>query len=63
MMQHDPTVNYADWECRALLRDLYTGNAVVFPSSEEHARYMLLIAQNYIDDRVQATFDIVKNGI
>ncbi len=61
-MQNDLTSNYADWECRAKLQELFDGRSVVLPSSEEHARYMLLVAQNYIDQRVQATFDIVKNG-
>jgi hypothetical protein len=49
MMQPDPTVDYADQECRVMLRDLYSGNVVVLPKNENHARSMLLVAQNYID--------------
>lgn len=52
----DPTQTYSDYECRVMLRNLYNGDSVVIPTSEQHAKYMLMIAQKYLDDRHAETF-------
>ena len=53
----DLTKDYTDWECRQLLRELYDGRSVVLPSDENHAKFMLLVAQRYLEDRHQQTFN------
>ena len=53
----DPTEDYTDWECRQLLRELYDGRSVVLPCDENHAKFMLLVAQRYLEDRHQQTFN------
>lgn len=46
-------IPYTDYECRLLLDELYRGDKVVLPSSLEHAKFMLRIAQNYINEDKQ----------
>lgn len=43
-----------------MLRDLYDGYSVVVPTSEEHAKFMIHVAQYYIDKQQQQTFDALK---
>jgi hypothetical protein len=50
-------IDYTDHECRLKLDELYRGDSVVLPSSEEHAKFMILVAQNYLDQKYQETFD------
>ena len=58
----DPTEDYTDWECRQRLRELYDGRSVVVPFDEHHAKYMIIIATRYLEDRHQQTFDaLAKN--
>lgn len=53
-------IPYTDYECRLLLDELYRGDKVVIPSSIEHAKFMIRIAQNYIDQQHQETVDALK---
>ena len=46
-------IPYTDYECRLALDELYRGDKVVIPSSIEHARFMLMVAQTYINDDKQ----------
>ena len=56
----DPTKDYSDWECRQRLQELYDGRSVVLPVDENHAKFMILIATQYINERHQQTFDALK---
>lgn len=60
MNSNDPTQHHSDYECRIMLRDLYNGRSIVLPTSEEHARSMIMVGQRYLDDRIQHTFDTLK---
>lgn len=53
-------IPYTDHECRLLLDELHRGDKIVLPSSIEHAKFMIQIAQNYIDQQHQETFDALK---
>ena len=53
-------IPYTDYECRLLLDELYRGDKIVLPSSIEHAKFMIQVAQNYIDQQHQETFDALK---
>ena len=41
------------------LNNLKFGNNVVIPVSEEHARFMLSVAQSYLSRRHQETIDVL----
>lgn len=47
------TIPYTDYECRLVLDELYNGDKVVIPSSLEHAKFMLRVAQTYINEDKQ----------
>lgn len=53
-------IPYTDYECRLALEELYRGDKVVIPSSIEHAKFMLRVAQMYIDQQYQETVDLLK---
>lgn len=50
-------IPYTDHECRLKLEELYRGDSVVLPANEEHARFMLRVAQMYINQCKQETWD------
>jgi hypothetical protein len=50
-------IPYTDYELELKLQELYEGRSFVLPSSEDHAYQMLFIAQCYLNDRKQETFD------
>lgn len=54
MIPHTPT------ERLILLEEIERGDKVVLPTSMEHAKFMLIVAQAYIDQQHQATFDALK---
>ena len=54
MIPHTPT------ERLMLLEEIERGDKVVIPTSMEHAKFMLQVAQFYIDSQHQATFDALK---
>lgn len=53
-------ITYTDYECRLALDELYRGDKVVIPTSMEHAKFMLRVAQFYIDQQHQETFDALQ---
>lgn len=53
-------IPYTDHECRLALDELYRGDKVVIPSSIEHAKFMIQVAQSYIDQQHQQTIDALK---
>lgn len=53
-------IPYTDHECRLALDELYRGDKVVLPSSMEHAKFMLMVAQQYINAHHQSLMDTIK---
>lgn len=53
-------IPYTDYECRLALDELYRGDKVVLPTSIEHAKFMIMVAQNYINQQHQDTLDALK---
>ena len=53
-------IDYTDHECRLKLDELYEGRSVVLPKNMEHARFMLMIAQQYINQHHQDLLDTIK---
>jgi hypothetical protein len=53
-------IPYTDYECRLALDELYRGDKVVLPTSMEHAKFMLMVAQAYINEHHQALMDTIK---
>ncbi len=53
-------IPYTDHECRLALDELYRGDKVVLPSSMEHAKFMLMVAQQYINEHHNALMDTIK---
>lgn len=52
-------IPYTDNECRLKLEELYRGDSVVLPSSEEHARFMIRVGQFYLDQKHQETIELL----
>lgn len=55
----DKTLYYTDYECRLKLQELYDGRSIVVPCDEEHARFMLMVASKFLDDRHRETIEIL----
>lgn len=55
-------IPYTDYECRLKLEDLYEGRSVVLPRNYEHAEIMLRVAQMYIDQEHEKTFNVLKDN-
>lgn len=53
-------IPHTDHERLILLEEIERGDKVVIPVSMEHAKFMLKVAQMYIDERYQETIDILK---
>lgn len=53
-------IPYTDHECRLALDELYRGDKVVIPSSLEHAKFMRMVADNYIRQCNQELLDTIK---
>lgn len=45
-----------------LLEELERGDKVVIPTSMEHAKFMLKVAQFYISQQHNATLDALRDG-
>lgn len=54
MIPHTPT------ERLILLEEIERGDKVVIPVSIEHAKFMIQVAQNYINQQHQETLDTLK---
>jgi len=54
MIPHTPT------ERLMLLEEIERGDKVVIPTSIEHAKFMIVVAQSYIDAQHQATINLLQ---
>ena len=54
-------IPYTDYECRLVLDELYEGIKVVIPSSIEHAKFMIKVSQDYIDQMHANTLKALKH--
>ena len=48
------------YERSALLEEVERGERVVIPVSLEHAKFMIMVAQAYINEQHQGTIDLLK---
>ena len=55
-------IPYTDHECRLKLDELYEGRSVVLPSSMEHAKFMLMVAQQYISQHHNDLIKLIKDS-
>jgi hypothetical protein len=53
-------IPYTDYECRLVLDELYRGDKVVLPSSVEHAKFMIMVAQAYINEDKERMIGYLK---
>lgn len=53
-------IPHTDWERLKLLEELERGDKVILPTSYEHAVAMLRVAQHYIAEQHQATFNALS---
>lgn len=53
-------IPYTDYEKLALLEEIQRGDKVVLPQSMEHAKFMLMVAQAYINQHHNDLIDIIK---
>lgn len=49
-------IPYTDYEKLLLLEEIERGEKIVIPTSIEHAKNMIRVAQFYIDQQHEATF-------
>ena len=54
------TNHLTDADCRRDLEGLYNGDAVVVPTSIEHAEYMIRVASFYINQQHEQTMRVLK---
>lgn len=52
--------SYTDYEKLALLKEIQQGDKVVIPTSLEHAEFMIMVAQGYINQHKQEMLEILK---
>ena len=55
-------IPYTEHERLALLEELERGDKVILPVNMEHAKIMLRVAQMYIDQEHQKTFNALKDN-
>jgi hypothetical protein len=55
-------IPHTEWERLALLKEIECGDKVVIPTSIEHAKFMIMVAQAYIDQDKQEMWDILKGN-
>jgi hypothetical protein len=53
-------IPYTDYECRLALDELYRGDKVVIPTSVEHAKFMIMVAQAYINEDKERMISYLK---
>ena len=53
-------IPYTDYEKLILLEEIERGDKVVIPTSPEHARFMLMIAQAYLKDHQDQMMEELK---
>jgi hypothetical protein len=53
-------IPHTEWERLALLKEIENGEKVVLPVSVEHAKFMIMVAQAYINQSKQEMWDALK---
>jgi hypothetical protein len=53
-------IPHTEWERLALLKEIECGDKVVIPTSVEHAKFMIMVAQAYINQSKQEMWDTLK---
>jgi hypothetical protein len=53
-------IPHTEWERLALLKEIENGEKVVLPVSIEHAEFMIMVAQAYINQSKQEMWNILK---
>jgi hypothetical protein len=55
-------IPHTEWERLALLKEIENGEKVVLPVSVEHAKFMIMVAQAYINQDKQQMWDSLKGN-
>lgn len=50
-------IPYTEYERLELLKEIERGEKIVIPINAEHAENMIMVAQKYLDQQRQATFN------
>jgi hypothetical protein len=53
-------IPHTEWERLALLKEIECGDKVVIPTSLEHAKFMIMVAEAYINQDKQEMWDTLK---
>lgn len=53
-------IPHTEYERLALLEEIQRGDKVVLPQNMEHARFMLMVAQAYINEHHRSLIDTIK---
>ena len=56
------TIPHTEWERLALLKEIECGDKVVIPTSVEHAKFMIMVAEAYIKQDKQEMWDTLKGN-
>jgi hypothetical protein len=55
-------IPHTEWERLALLKEIECGDKVVIPTSVEHAKFMIMVAEAYINQDNQEMWDTLKGN-
>jgi len=55
-------IPHTEWERLELLKEIECGDKVVIPTSLEHAKFMLMVAQAYINEDKERMIGYLKNA-
>lgn len=53
-------IPHTEWERLELLKEIERGDKVVIPVSVEHAKFMIMVAEAYINQSKQEMWDALK---
>jgi hypothetical protein len=53
-------IPHTEWERLELLKEIECGDKVVIPTSLEHAKFMLMVAQAYINEDKERMMNYLK---
>jgi hypothetical protein len=56
----DTMIPHTDWERLALLEEIECGEKIVVPVSLEHAKFMIMVAQAYINQNKQEMWEALQ---
>jgi hypothetical protein len=55
-------IPHTEWERLALLKEIECGDKVVIPTSVEHAKFMIMVAEAYINENKERMIGYLKNA-